>query len=168
MLSNRGRRYLIYRIGALIILFAIYFTSDWVWIAEQLRIAVAICLELWGHEVVPSGSGGNSDILLLVDNSLLLEFVVACTYLHLTLLAIPFCWRFRRSFLQNCLMTTLVGSGIMLLNVARIAVVTHFSFYGILSWDIIHTAVDILAHLGIIIPLVLKAVSYDLGTVSQT
>ena len=168
MLSNRGRRHLIYRMAALAILLAVYFTFDWIWLVQQLRVAVAFCLECWGNEVIFLGQEGISDTELLVENCLLLNFNVGCTYLHLTMFAIPFSWRFRRTFLKNCLTISLVGAGILLLNVVRVAAVTHMSCSGFFSWDVIHTAVDILAHLGIIISFVLMAIRYDLGTVPDT
>lgn len=127
-----------------------------------LRSSVASILSYMEPNWVLSEIDAEKNVLLVIDKKYALSFVLGCTYLHLALIIIPFYWRFQSSITKNIVLAFLIGGGIVLFNVLRIAVVTQIWCNDILPWMIIHSGTDFLIHTGTLVPAILAAIRSDM------
>ena len=162
LLQSQYRR-IYYRLIILAALFAIYAIVDWGWLNNLLRQTVIWSLSFLGHDLILRYSNISETITVLVDNKMPLTFVTGCTYLHLAFLLVPFLWRFDKPLMTNIGVSSFLIATILILNVARVALVIHFSGNSYINWFYIHSSVDILAHGGTLFPIISGAVKADTG-----
>jgi hypothetical protein len=151
------RRPLLLRLGAVALLVAVLYATDWGVLRQLFGRQVVTTLAQWGHQTLELQQDGA--VLLRVDGKNF-SITPACTGVDLFLLIAPFCWRPRRPTWVNVMAGIALAAGLFGANLVRVTLALHFHVAGV-PWLVSHDIPYFACFWGCLTIAVLAAVRSD-------
>ena len=136
----------------------LYFNLNWYFLREFLNNVIAKILDVSG-QICISYNTENSYYMLI--NGYRYNITANCTYLDITFIIAPFCWRFQRQLFTNIIRLAWIALFIFIFNIIRIVIALYYYHLGY-PWYMVHNLPDILIHIIVVTLFVCLAIRIDL------